>query len=66
MTKSQKVFIGIILVVVIMLGWAYFKNVSVYEAPRPSAPEVSKDKIYQDMMTAKCYNEEEIEVSCKG
>lgn len=66
MTNSQKVFLGIIIIVVIALGWAYFmnKNVVVYEAP--VAPEVSKDKVYQDMMTDKCYNEEEVEQPCKG
>lgn len=32
----------------------------------PPSVEVDKTKIYKDMMTSKCYNEEEVVVPCKG
>ncbi len=57
-------------ILVIIIYASFFKGrVVTYDAPTPTptpSQTVDKQKIYMDQMTSKCYNEEEVEVACKG
>lgn len=65
MSKYFYILVGVIILIVL---WGFFigKGKKVELTPSPTPEVVVPDQKYQDMITNKCYNEEELEVSCKG
>lgn len=63
MNKKILIFV---LVVIAVLSWYFFKDPEV--TPVVESPtKVNEDyKEFKDMTTDKCYNEDEVEVVCKG
>lgn len=68
MTNTQKYLVwGAVLVIIIGLVLSFIRNKNVVvEYNEPTILNDSKDEVYKDLLTAKCYNSEEVEIPCKG
>lgn len=63
----MKTFYILILILVVGLLIAFFVNTKKTTTIVPDLPTVSPTpNTYLDLMMNKCYNEEEVEVVCKG
>lgn len=64
---SELIIIVGLIILGIIISASLFGNTeeNYITTPTPS-PTVDTAKKYKDLMTSKCYNQEEIEVSCKA
>ena len=66
--NTQKYIIGFVVIAILaglFMAWENNrKPVEVYDDPEVEVADTTKK--YEDMFVAKCYNEDEVEVKCKG